>query len=89
MMALADRLDEIAKSNQFNPAAILGNDDISAFLMQSIQISVRSSGKRKLEALREAAVRGTIAPTNEQRAPGYVALGILDRLTDYHIILLR
>ncbi len=43
----------------------------------------------KLEALKEVAARGTIANDEEERAPAYVALGIIDRLTEFHIIRLQ
>ena len=86
---LAARLEELAEKAVFDPASLIENDDISAFLLHAVQIAVRSRGAEKLEALREVAARGTIASDEEERAPAYVAMGIIDRLTDYHIIRLR
>ncbi len=89
MMDLANRLDELAENAVFDPASLIHNDDISAFLLHAVQIAVRSRGVEKLEALKEVAARGTIASDEEERAPAYVAMGIIDRLTEYHIIRLR
>lgn len=89
IMDLAVRLDELAEKESFDPASLIDNDDVSAFLLHAVQIAVRSRGAEKLEALREVAARGTIASDEEERTPAYVAMGIIDRLTDYHIIRLR
>lgn len=89
MMDLANRLEELAENAVFDPASLVQNDDISAFLLHAVQIAIRSRGAEKLEALKEVAARGTIASDEEERAPAYVAMGIIDRLTEYHIIRLR
>lgn len=89
IMDLATRLEALAENAVFDPASLIANDDISAFLLHAVQIAVRSRGAEKLQALREAAARGTIADGEEERGPAYVAMGIIDRLTDYHIIRLR
>ncbi|KSV67260.1 hypothetical protein N182_34070 [Sinorhizobium sp. GL2] len=88
-MSLATRLEELAQRAVFDPASLIDNDDVSAFLLHAVQIAVRSRGTEKLEALREVAARGTIASDEEERVPAYVAMGIIDRLTDYHIIRLQ
>lgn len=89
VMDLASRLEELAEKAVFDPASLIENDDVSAFLLHAVQIAVRSRGSEKLKALREVAARGTIVSDEEERAPAYVAMGIIDRLTDYHIIRLR
>lgn len=89
VMDLAARLEKLAENAIFDPASLIGNDDVSAFLLHAVQIAVRTRGVEKLEALREVAARGTIANDEDERAPAYVAMGIIDRLTDYHIIRLR
>ncbi len=89
IMSLATRLEELAQEAVFDPASLIDNDDVSAFLLHAVQIAVRSRGTEKLEALREVAARGTIASDEEERVPAYVAMGIIDRLTDYHIIRLQ
>lgn len=88
IMELGKRLDELAEKKLFEPIDMLNNDDLSAFLLHSIQIAIRSTGEKKLVALRETTARGTVAAGEEQRAAGYMFLGLLDRLTDYHLILL-
>jgi hypothetical protein len=89
MLDLARRLDELAEANRFDVTRIIGDPGLSALLLHAAQIAARSEGKEKLAALREAAVRGSAAPDEESRSPAYVVMGIIDRLTDYHIILLR
>ena len=89
IMDLAERLEVLAEKAVFDPASLIENDDVSAFLLHAVQIAVRSRGAEKLEVLREVAARGTIAGDDDERAPAYVAMGIIDRLTDYHIIRLR
>ena len=82
-------MEELAEQQLLDPVRLLQNEDVSAFLLQAIQIVSRSNGSEKLKALREAALRGTVASNDIERAPGYVVLGIIDRMTDYHIIRLR
>ena len=89
LMELARRLDALTEQERFDPNKLLDNDEVSAFLLHSIQIAIRTHGEHKVAALREVAVRGTIAPNAEEREPGYVVLGILDRLTDHHLIILK
>ncbi len=89
LMEIASRLDALAERDRFDVRKMLDSDEVSALLLHSIQIAIRTRGQHKIEALREATVRGTVAESDEQREPGYVVLGIIDRLTDHHLIILK
>ncbi len=44
MMDLANRLEELAENAVFEPASMIQNDDVSAFLLHAVQIAIRSRG---------------------------------------------
>lgn len=50
---------------------------------------MRSSGKRKFDALREAAIKGLLSGEARSASPAQIVIGILDRMTEHHIILLQ
>jgi hypothetical protein len=88
LMDLGRRLDTLAEKAIFDPKQLLDSDEVSAFLLHSIQIANRSRGEAKLAALREATVRGTIVESDLERAPSYVVLNLIDRFTEYHLMIL-
>jgi hypothetical protein len=86
---LSRRLDKIVEEGKLDPRALLNDSGVSALLLQAVQISMRTEGLRKFEALRNTTARGLCAASSEDRSPAYVVMGVLDRLTDYHLIALR
>jgi hypothetical protein len=89
MISLAKQLDSLSQKIDIDLENLVNNDGVSAFLLQAIQIAMRSQGTKKLEALRECSARGTVAPDEETRSPYHIVMNILDRLTEHHIILLH
>jgi len=86
---LARRLDQLTETGRIDPRSLINDPSVSALLLHAVQIATRSEGEEKIKSLREAAARGTMAANEMERSPAYVVIGIIDRLTDYHIILLK
>lgn len=49
---------------------------------------MRSSGEKKLQALRDAATRGLIGEDRAKAAAAQLVVGLLDRMTEFHVIIL-
>jgi hypothetical protein len=86
MVELAERVDSLFEQPQIEDA--LGRPETPALLSHALNMASRSFGVKKLRALREATINGIF------HSPGDVDLaalvfGVLDRLTDGHITMLR
>jgi len=86
IVELAERVDSLFEQQQIEDA--LGRPEAPALLSHALNIASRSFGVKKLRALREATINGIF------HSPGDVDLtalvfGVLDRLTDGHITMLR
>jgi hypothetical protein len=64
------------------------NEEVAALLMRATQAAMRSSGEQKLRAIREAALRGLLSGETPNTSPAQTVVGLLDRMTEYHVILL-
>lgn len=68
--------------------ALLNGHDVSALILQSVQISTRSMGQEKLSALENTVAKGIGSGPSEYTA-ALISLGVLDRCTSVHIQVLK
>lgn len=86
VIKLAERVDALYDRDNILDA--LGRPESAALLSHALNIASRSFGQEKLEALRNATVNGVFhAPQNVNLTA--LVFGILDRLTDGHISMLK
>ena len=86
IIGLAEKVDALLQRDQIEKA--LQQEPAPALLSHAMNIASRSFGQEKLEALRNATINGVFhAPENVNLTA--LVFGILDRLTDGHISMLR
>lgn len=86
MIELAERVDALFQRSQIEDA--FSRPEATALLSHALNMASRSFGEQKIKALREATINGVF------HSPGDVDLtalvfGVLERLTDGHITMLR
>ncbi|MFC0202622.1 hypothetical protein [Paracoccus rhizosphaerae] len=72
-----------------NLQEILQEESAAALMLRATEAAMRSSGQRKFDALREAAIKGLLSSEARSASPAQIVIGILDRMTEHHIILLQ
>ncbi|MER8923437.1 hypothetical protein [Mesorhizobium sp. M0802] len=86
IIGLAEKIDAFLEREQIETA--LRQEPAPALLSYAMSIASRSFGQEKLEALRNATVNGVFhSPQNVNLTA--LVFGILDRLTDGHISMLK
>ncbi len=88
MMELAQRLDSLVEQGRLELKDFLNNEEASILLTQSIQTALRSRGKLKIEALKNATINGLLHKPGEGHL-GLLVVGLIDRLAEPHISMLR
>lgn len=83
LMDLAARVE----AQQLDLKELASDERVSAIVLTAVQVAQRSTGEEKLRSLREATMRGLTHVSERDRT--LLALGIVDRLTDPHIVSLR
>lgn len=84
---IAIRLAALEAESQSSIAELAADERVSSIVLHALQIVQRSVGEQKYEALRNATLRGTFDPSARSLTP--IVLGILDRLTDNHLYILK
>jgi hypothetical protein len=86
MIGLAERVDSLFEHKQIEEA--FGRPEAPALLSHALNMASRSFGEKKLEALREATINGVFhSPADVDLTA--VVFGVLERLTDGHITMIR
>jgi len=86
IIGLAEKIDRILEQDQIEQA--LKREPAPALLSHAMNIASRSFGQEKLEALRNATVNGVFhSPKNVNLTA--LVFGMLDRLTEGHISMLK
>lgn len=88
MMDLAKRMENLEAEGKLSLHDLLSNEEAAALLLRSTQAAMRSSGEKKLQAIREAAAKGMISAAAQQSSSAQIVVGLLDRMTEYHVIVL-
>ena len=88
LMDLARRLDSLEAEGKLSLSDLLENEEAAALLFRATQAAMRSSGERKFQAIRETALNGILSAAAREGSPAQVVVGLLDRITEYHVILL-
>lgn len=86
LTSLADRLAALEADAVIKLESLLDDENIAAVMYRSAQAAMRSSGERKLVALRNAAIRGIVGSTPEKSSQAQTVIGFLDRMTEHHVI---
>lgn len=89
LMDVDERLTEMEQAGFIRLGDIENSEEISALLLQAVQTATRSSGERKLQALKEIVVRGVTAREAAGASHAQVMLALVDRMTEHHIIALH
>lgn len=84
-----ERLTEMEQSGVIRAKDLEDSEEISSLLLKAVQTATRSSGKQKLEALKEIVVKGITAKEAASASQAQVMLALVDRITEYHIIALN
>jgi len=88
LMDLSRRIEDLEKQGRIDLTELARDETVSAIILQAAQIAQRSVGEAKIEALKLAAVKGAIHESSE-RYLSLIVLGVLDRLTEAHVKLLK
>lgn len=89
LMNMAMRVARLEERGQLSVEALTDNQDVAALLFRATQAAMRSSGGQKLKALKDAAAKGLLSKSASGAASAQVVVGLLDRMTEYHVILLK
>ncbi|TJZ82022.1 hypothetical protein [Paracoccus hibiscisoli] len=89
IMDLDERFTMLERAGMITVEDLRNNEEVSALLLRSIQAATRSSGARKLEALKEVVVRGVTSKEAASASHAQVMLTLVDRMTEHHIIALH
>lgn len=85
---LGRRLDALEKAGSITLDRLLDNDEAAAVVSRATLAAMRSSGEQKLSALKEAAAKGLVDAAEGRAGAAQVVIGFLDRMTEYHVIVL-
>lgn len=88
LFELAVRIDELEQAGRLTVESLIGSEEVAALIIRTTQAAVRSSGDQKLVALRETALKGLVAAREVGSGPAQVVVGLLDRMTEHHVVLL-
>lgn len=88
IIELGKRVDHMEKAHKLSLVSLIDNDEAAAVFARATQAAMRSSGELKLSALREAAAKGLVDAASGKSGPAQVVIGFLDRMTEYHVIVL-
>lgn len=86
MIELAERVDALFEREQIEEA--FSRPENAALLSHVLNMASRSFGEQKIKALREATINGVFHSPGEVDLTALV-FGVLERLTDGHITMLR
>lgn len=89
LMDVDARLTEMEQAGFIRMGDIENSEEISALLLQAVQTATRSSGERKLEALKQIVVKGITAREAASASHAQVMVALVDRITEHHIIALH
>lgn len=88
IIGLGRRVDHLEKIHKLTLANLIDNEEAAAVFARATQAAMRSSGELKLRALRETAAKGLVDAASGRSGPAQVVIGFLDRMTEYHVIVL-
>lgn len=86
LVELGRRIESLEKAGKLSLADLIDNQEAAALLIRATQAAVRSSGEQKLIALRETAAKGLVGAASGASGPAQVVVGMLDRMTEHHIV---
>lgn len=89
LVAVDKRLTAMEQAGLLHARDLEDNEEISALLLRATQAATRSSGERKLSALKEIVVKGVTAKEAAGASYAQVMLALVDRMTEHHIIALH
>lgn len=88
LMDLARRIDGLADEGRLTLNDLKDNEEVAALLFRAAQAAMRSSGEKKFSAIRECALKGLLSANAKNASLAQIVVGLLDRMTEYHVILL-
>lgn len=84
LIDIAQRVEAVERAGLLNMDELAADERVSAIILTAVQVAQRSTGQEKLKGLKAATMLGVINVAERDRAT--IAIGIIDRLTDLHII---
>jgi hypothetical protein len=84
ILDIAQRLEALERAGLLTIDDLAADERVSAIILTAVQVAQRSTGQEKLNGLKAATMRGIATVAERDRAT--IAIGIIDRLTDPHII---
>lgn len=89
LVDLDQRVTEMEAAGLISVKDLENNEVISSLLLQAIQTATRSSGEKKIEALKEIVIKGITSKEAASAFEAQVMLTLADRMTEHHIIALH
>ena len=88
IIELGHRLSQLEAVGKLSLQDLIDNEEATATFIRATQAAMRSSGEQKFSALREAAAKGLVDAATGRSGPAQVVIGFLDRMTEYHVVIL-